>query len=107
MSTASSAANPHNCMPRGQASVLAAQHRLASAVSTYTTILELDLARQNVLEVLRVAPATDHASLQMMLSALRSRRAQIESSTTFGPSTSVPADPAQSPLLAGGPISSR
>jgi len=78
MRTASSVVDSHSCTPHGPASVVAAQNRLASAVSTYTTILELDLARQNVLEVLRVAPVTDHASLQMMLSALRSRRAQIE-----------------------------
>lgn len=79
MSTASSVVEPRNCTPCGQASVLATQHRLAVAVSAYTTIIEIDLARSNVLEVLRIAPATDRASLQMMLSALRARRAIIES----------------------------
>jgi hypothetical protein len=59
--------------------VLVEQNNLTEAVRGYESTLELDLARQNVLEVMRDAPPTTQATWQMMLSALRSRRAQIES----------------------------
>lgn len=59
-------------------SVLDEQNRLAEAVRRYDSTLEIDLARANVLEVMRVSPATTQATWQMMLSALRSRRAVLE-----------------------------
>lgn len=59
-------------------SVLHEQNRLALIVSSYLSTMEIDLARANVLEIIRISPATTHATWQMMLSALRSRRAQIE-----------------------------
>lgn len=59
-------------------SVLHEQNRLAQIVSGYGLISEIKLARANVLEIMRMSPATTHATWQMMLSALRARRAQIE-----------------------------
>lgn len=80
-------------------SVVDEQNRLAEAVSGYGSTMEIDLARANVLEIIRISPATTHAAWQMMLSALRSRRAQLEFRSGSAPSLCVETDHA--PIVLG------
>jgi hypothetical protein len=87
MNTAIYAALAHNRAMSGQAEgstserTLMAQRRFEAAVSTYSTVEELDFARRNVLAAMWLRPGPDAAAFQMMLSALRQRRAALESKT--------------------------
>jgi len=80
MNTAIDAEPALNRVTPGQASICVSQDHFARRADWYETIEEVDQARANVLEAMRLRGATNAATFQMMLSALRSRRAAIERS---------------------------